>query len=164
MILFKLLLFKLVDFSLLSLIYNFTPNIHNYIATFNIFCLNKIATTYIEPLPTLTTATMFRRHHRPTTTTTRESKPSLMTRLKGPNARTKTVKTKTTTTRHGPATTTRHAPATHRTTKRRWGRAQPQHHHKRKVTMGDKVSGAMMKLKGSLTGRPGVKVRPRIVD
>jgi hypothetical protein len=108
---------------------------------------------------------MFRRHHRPTTTTTRESKPSLMTRLKGPNARTKTVKTKTTTTRHGPATTTRHAPATtHRTTKRRWGRSQPQHHHKRKVTMGDKVSGAMMKLKGSLTGRPAVKVRSQTFD
>lgn len=114
---------------------------------------------------------MFRRHHRPTTTTTRESKPSLMTRLKGPNARKKTVKTKTTTTRHGPATTTRHAPATttrhgpstHRTTKRRWGMSQPQHHHKRKVTMGDKVSGAMMKLKGSLTGRPGVKVRSRLI-
>ncbi|OOQ84712.1 hypothetical protein PEBR_29085 [Penicillium brasilianum] len=103
---------------------------------------------------------MFRRHHRPTTTTTRESKPSLMTRLKGPNARTKTVKTKTTTTRHGPTahTTTRHGPTTHRTSKRRWGAAsQPQHHHKRKVTMGDKVSGAMMKLKGTLTGRPGVK-------
>lgn len=93
---------------------------------------------------------MFRRHHRPTTTTTRESKPSLMTRLKGPNARTKTVKTKTTTTRHGPST--------HRTSKRRWGVSQPQHHHKRKVTMGDKVSGAMMRLKGSLTRRPGVKV------
>lgn len=102
---------------------------------------------------------MFRRHHRPTTTTTRETKPTLMTRLKGPSARTKTVKTKTTTTRQDPVTTTRHAPHTHRTTKRRWGASsRPQHHHKRKVTMGDKVSGAMMKLKGSLTRRPGLKV------
>lgn len=101
---------------------------------------------------------MFRRHHRPTTTTTRETKPSLMTRLKGPNARTKTVKTKTTTTRHGPATTTRHGPSTHRTTGRRWGTSRRQHHHKRKVTMGDKISGALMKLRGSLTRRPGVKV------
>lgn len=32
-----------------------------------------------------------------------------------------------------------------------------QHHHKRKVTLGDKISGAMLKLKGSLTRRPAVK-------
>ncbi|EPS26348.1 hypothetical protein POX_g09346 [Penicillium oxalicum] len=97
---------------------------------------------------------MLRRSHRPTTTTTRETKPSLMTRLKGPNARTKTTKTKTTTTRHGPATTTTHS---HRTSKRHAATTQPAHHHKRKTTMGDKVSGAMTKLKGTLTGRPGVK-------
>lgn len=101
---------------------------------------------------------MFRRHHRPTTTTTRETKPSLMTRLKGRNARTKTVKTKTTTTRHGPAITTRHGPFTHRTTGRRWGTSRRRRHHKRKVTMGDKISGALMKLRGSLTHRPGMKV------
>ncbi|KAJ5691795.1 hypothetical protein N7462_001218 [Penicillium macrosclerotiorum] len=94
---------------------------------------------------------MFGRRHRPTTTTTRESKPSLMTRLKGPNARTRTIKTKTTTTRHGPS-------SHHHSTKRHWGNSSPRHHHKRKVTMGDKVSGAMLKLKGSLTRRPGVKV------
>ncbi|KAJ6111355.1 hypothetical protein N7523_007416 [Penicillium sp. IBT 18751x] len=98
---------------------------------------------------------MFHRR-RPATTTTRETKPSLMTRLRGPGARKQTVKTKTTTTRHGPTTTTRHGPSTHRTTKRHWGTTTPQHHH-RKVTMGDKVSGAMLKLKGSLTHRPGVK-------
>ncbi|KAJ5152600.1 uncharacterized protein N7482_009078 [Penicillium canariense] len=108
---------------------------------------------------------MFHRRQRPTTTTTRESKPSFMTRLKGRNARTKTIKTKTTTTRHGPATTThhapapttRHAPVAPRTTKRRWGVSRSHHHHQRKVTMGDKVSGAMLKLKGSLTRRPGLK-------
>ncbi|KAF2199701.1 hypothetical protein GQ43DRAFT_344254, partial [Delitschia confertaspora ATCC 74209] len=31
------------------------------------------------------------------------------------------------------------------------------HHHKRHASMGDKVSGAMMKLRGTLTGRPGLK-------
>ena len=30
-------------------------------------------------------------------------------------------------------------------------------HHKRKPTMKDKVSGALLKLKGSLTRRPAVK-------
>ncbi|OQD75612.1 hypothetical protein PENDEC_c006G03266 [Penicillium decumbens] len=90
---------------------------------------------------------MFHRR-RPVTTTTRESKPSLVTRLRGPGARKQTVKTKT--------TTTRHAPSTHRTTKRHWGTITSQHQH-RKVTMGDKVSGALLRLKGSLTHRPGVK-------
>ncbi|OAA42119.1 hypothetical protein NOR_04968 [Metarhizium rileyi] len=31
------------------------------------------------------------------------------------------------------------------------------HHQKRKPTMKDKVSGALMKLRGSLTRRPGLK-------
>ncbi|KAK0719698.1 hypothetical protein B0H67DRAFT_552010 [Lasiosphaeris hirsuta] len=31
------------------------------------------------------------------------------------------------------------------------------HHQKRHVTMGDKISGALLRLKGSLTGRPGQK-------
>jgi hypothetical protein len=31
---------------------------------------------------------------------------------------------------------------------------------KRKPTIGDKVSGAMMNLKGTVTGKPGVKVNP----
>lgn len=35
------------------------------------------------------------------------------------------------------------------------------HHHKRRPSVGDKVSGAMMKLKGSLTRRPGLKVSKR---
>ncbi|CAL5871579.1 uncharacterized protein PFLUO_LOCUS5832 [Penicillium psychrofluorescens] len=86
---------------------------------------------------------MFHRH-RPTTTTTRTTKPTFMTRLKGRNARTQTVKTKTTTTRHeGPKGHNRGRP-----------RAQQR---RRKVTFGDKVSGAMLKLKGSLTHRPAVK-------
>ncbi|ORY10843.1 hypothetical protein BCR34DRAFT_469914, partial [Clohesyomyces aquaticus] len=35
--------------------------------------------------------------------------------------------------------------------------AAPVHHHKRHATMGDKVSGALMRLRGSLTRRPGLK-------
>lgn len=34
------------------------------------------------------------------------------------------------------------------------------HHHKRKPTLGDKLSGALTRLRGSLTRRPGLKVRP----
>ncbi|KAI0811972.1 hypothetical protein GGR55DRAFT_605207 [Xylaria sp. FL0064] len=58
------------------------------------------------------------------------------------------------------------------TTRRRhglFGRTQPahhqhsthhhqvHHHQKRHVTLGDKVSGALLKLKGTLTHRPGQK-------
>ncbi|KAK5661556.1 hypothetical protein OQA88_11464 [Cercophora sp. LCS_1] len=32
------------------------------------------------------------------------------------------------------------------------------HHQKRHATIGDKISGALLKLKGTLTGRPGQKV------
>ncbi|KAJ6787795.1 hypothetical protein PWT90_01472 [Aphanocladium album] len=31
------------------------------------------------------------------------------------------------------------------------------HHHQRKPSIGDKISGALLKLRGSLTHRPGVK-------
>ncbi|EGX96282.1 hypothetical protein CCM_00938 [Cordyceps militaris CM01] len=31
------------------------------------------------------------------------------------------------------------------------------HHHQRKPSLGDKISGAFLKLRGSLTNRPGVK-------
>jgi hypothetical protein len=37
------------------------------------------------------------------------------------------------------------------------GTTAPIHHHKRHVSIGDKISGAMLKLKGSLTHRSGVK-------
>lgn len=36
--------------------------------------------------------------------------------------------------------------------------AAPVHHQRRKPSMGDKISGAMMKMKGSMTKKPGVKV------
>ncbi|KAJ5726984.1 hypothetical protein N7493_006011 [Penicillium malachiteum] len=86
-------------------------------------------------------------HRGRTTRTTRTTKPTLMTRLRGPNARTQTVKT---TTKTEPVTS-------HRTNRRHGGMTTGTHHHKRKVTFGDKVSGAMLKMKGSITRRPGVK-------
>ncbi|ORY68781.1 uncharacterized protein BCR38DRAFT_406678 [Pseudomassariella vexata] len=49
--------------------------------------------------------------------------------------------TTTTTTRHG-----------------LFGRKKVVHHQKRKATIGDKISGAILKLKGTLTHRPGEKV------
>jgi len=75
-----------------------------------------------------------------------------MTRLRGRNARTRTVGTTNT---DGPA----------RTTRRGWGRSNRTHHngavapvhHQRHVSIGDKISGVMLKLKGSLTHRSGVK-------
>ncbi|KAH6631006.1 hypothetical protein B0J18DRAFT_422852 [Chaetomium sp. MPI-SDFR-AT-0129] len=66
-------------------------------------------------------------------------------------------RTTTTTTRRG-LFRSRHQPHTHHhhhhhaTTTTR-----PVHHHKRHATLGDKISGALLKLKGSLTGRPGQK-------
>ncbi|KAK5053702.1 hypothetical protein LTR84_001663 [Exophiala bonariae] len=85
-----------------------------------------------------------------TTTTTRHppkhgavAKPTLMQRLRGPRrARAHPA----TTTRARPVRTRRAPRATHTT-------AAP----RRKTSIGDKVSGAMMKLRGSLTRRPGVK-------
>ncbi|KAI4850780.1 hypothetical protein E4T44_02544 [Aureobasidium sp. EXF-8845] len=118
--------------------------------------------------------------------TTTASKPSLLNRLKG-NNRTVTTTTKhssnpitgshtTTTTKkevgaghhasHHTGTTagtsrttgssTRHT-TSHRTTGTTTGATRVQ---KRKPTIGDKVSGAMMNLKGTVTGKPGVKVNP----
>ncbi|CAD0095302.1 unnamed protein product, partial [Aureobasidium vineae] len=115
--------------------------------------------------------------------TTTASKPSLLGRLKG-NNRTVTTTTKhstnpitgshtTTTTKKevgtghhtghhtGPAATTGRGvgSSTRHTTGRRTagtttGTTRVQ---KRKPTVGDKVSGAMMNLKGTVTGKPGVK-------
>ena len=87
-------------------------------------------------------------------TVTKTTKPTLMTRLRGRNANSRTVKT--TTTRH-PAGTTTAARRNHHTTHHHTT-AAPVHHQRRKTSIGDKISGAMMKLKGSLTHRPGVKV------
>ncbi|KAI0879154.1 hypothetical protein GGS24DRAFT_496281 [Hypoxylon argillaceum] len=54
----------------------------------------------------------------------------------------------------------RHHHTTTRTTTHRRGffsRARPVHHQKRHATLGDKVSGALLKLKGTITHRPGQK-------
>ena len=98
-----------------------------------------------------------RRHNG--TVQTRTTKPTLMTRLRGRNATSRTVKT---TTKVEPAT----AANTRTARKSGWGRNRrtahhsttPVVHHKRHATLGDKISGAMLKLKGSLTHRPAVKV------
>src|SRR5450432_3516229 len=37
------------------------------------------------------------------------------------------------------------------------GSVEPMHHQKRHATIGDKISGAMTKIKGAVEGRPGVK-------
>ncbi len=93
---------------------------------------------------------------------TRTTKPTLMTRLKGRNAKSRTVKT--TTTIEPQSVAVGH---THNTRRSGYGhntrRSEPMvHHHKRHATMGDKISGAMTKLKGSLTRRPGLKVSSTI--
>ncbi|EEA25410.1 hypothetical protein TMatcc_006367 [Talaromyces marneffei ATCC 18224] len=87
-------------------------------------------------------------HH---TRTTRTTKPTLMTRLKGPNARHKTYKTEVTRHGHGGTTTSRRGYNTRST------RAAPMQNHRRKPSIGDKISGALMRLRASLTRRPGEK-------
>jgi hypothetical protein len=107
----------------------------------------------------------FRSSRRNKMVETRTTKPTLMTRLKGRNAKTQTVKTTTTIEPRSEAIRHNHttgATGTRTTRSSRWGgssrRNEPVVHHKRHASVGDKISGAMMKLKGSLTKRPGVKV------
>ncbi|CZT23290.1 uncharacterized protein RCC_09001 [Ramularia collo-cygni] len=99
------------------------------------------------------------------------TKPSLLSRLAGKKTTTTTTKqsrnpltgkTKTTSTTHTTGTTATHG--THAThthshgTRGATANAAGTHHtQKRKVTMGDKLSGAVMKLNGTLTRRPGKK-------
>jgi hypothetical protein len=101
-----------------------------------------------------TTATRTAAPHS-TRATRSTARPSLKTRLLGGGGATRRTNTRrtphTTTTTTTTTKTTRHHGVGHGAT------AAPVHHHKRKPSMGDKVSGAMLKLKGSLTGRPGVK-------
>ncbi|KAG0136457.1 hypothetical protein HOY82DRAFT_576479 [Tuber indicum] len=73
------------------------------------------------------------------------SKPSLLSRLTGRTHR-RTVTTTTTTT-----------PRTARRRHHRATVAAPAQHHKRRPSIGDKISGALLRLRGSLTHRPGVK-------
>ncbi|KAF7860331.1 hypothetical protein EAF04_008458 [Stromatinia cepivora] len=76
------------------------------------------------------------------TTTTVTTRPSLLARLRGGKTSRRTYENSTSThTRHNNRNT----------------RAQPVHHHHRKPSVGDKISGALLKLRGSLTRRPGLK-------
>lgn len=100
---------------------------------------------------------MRRTHHTTaprTSPRTTRARPSLKTKLMGGGHATRN-------TRRTPATTTTTTTTTKttRTTHGGHSGATTAHHHKRHATMGDKVSGALMKLRGSLTRRPGLKVR-----
>lgn len=116
---------------------------------------------------------MFGRRNR--TRVTETTKPTLMTRLKGPNARNKTYKTEVT--RHDNVRTAgagagvgagvgagagRHSGYGYGRRSRRADNAGvtgvARTHHRRKPSMGDKISGAMMRLRGSMSHRPGEKV------
>ncbi|KIW67209.1 hypothetical protein PV04_06476 [Phialophora macrospora] len=93
---------------------------------------------------TVTTTVTTVEHPGPTTRSrAMGTKPTLRQRLFGPKTRTPRTTTATPTRRRHAGT--RRTPATTTTTPRR------------KASMSDKVSGAMLKLKGSLTRRPGQK-------
>ncbi|KAF2653351.1 hypothetical protein K491DRAFT_680550 [Lophiostoma macrostomum CBS 122681] len=96
-----------------------------------------------------------RTHHTTTPRTTRATRttarPSLKTRLLGGGHTHNTRRTHANPT----GTTTTTTTTTTRTTKHTGGTTGV--HHKRHATVGDKVSGALMKLRGSLTRRPGLK-------
>ncbi|KAK3706761.1 hypothetical protein LTR37_012606 [Vermiconidia calcicola] len=104
-----------------------------------------------------------------TRTTTTPRKPGIMERLRSRPARqqakvtTKHSKNPITGTRKTTRTTEtqphgaahnghggRHPTTSHHTT-------TPVQHHRRKPSVGDKVAGAMLKMKGSLTRKPGLK-------
>lgn len=94
--------------------------------------------------------------NRAAATTTTTARPSFMSRFR---RRPAYVEDTTATTRRGHRFGVKeghHAGGMHFGT--HGGTTAPVHHHKRHVTLGDKISGAMMKLRGSLTHRPGVKV------
>ncbi|QSZ32493.1 hypothetical protein DSL72_002071 [Monilinia vaccinii-corymbosi] len=132
--------------------------------------LQSTSTTPTPPTPlvrplTQTGTTQPRNQHLKMahTTTTVTTRPSFLARLRGAKAHQRTYENSTHGTHH------RHNHTTAGTTtgarrQRTWGRrragvtAQPvHHHHHRKPSVGDKISGAMMKLRGSLTRRPGLK-------
>lgn len=118
------------------------------------------------------------RKHNTTTRTSRTTatgkKPSLLSRLRNKN-QAKVTTSQSTNPITGTTTTTqkttthpngigyrghggRGPMASNHTTHYTTGTSGPVHHHKRKTSMGDKISGALLKLKGSATGRSGQKV------
>ena len=78
-------------------------------------------------------------------------KRSLFSRITGSRPRPRTVPV------GGHATTTRAAPRQGLFSSRRKVARAPVAQYSRKPTIGDKISGALMKLKGTVTGRPGQK-------
>lgn len=108
-----------------------------------------------------------RRNHLVETRTTR---PTLMTRLKGPNAKSRTVKT-TTKIEPESVVAARNGGRVHNTHHNNGyghthGHTHGHHHNhthhyntrRKNPSMGDKVEGALTKFRGEVTGRPGVKV------
>ncbi|KAF3167245.1 hypothetical protein TWF106_004992 [Orbilia oligospora] len=97
----------------------------------------------------------YRRTHRTrpvgghTAVRTTRTKPTLMDRLTG---RRRGHTTTTTTTTRSSRPRRGHHHRTHGTTA-----VAPVHHQKRRPGLGDKISGALMRIKGSLTRRPGLK-------
>lgn len=97
---------------------------------------------------------------RNTTATTRtRTKPTLMQRLRGTHGHAHTTRA-----HHGAHTSHHHTPTTTTTTTTTTKRevhtqhgGATHHHQHRKTSVGDKFSGAMMKLRGSVTRRPGLK-------
>ncbi|KAK6501526.1 hypothetical protein TWF481_009363 [Arthrobotrys musiformis] len=98
----------------------------------------------------------YRRVHRTrpagghTTVRTTRTKPTLMDRLTGRRGHTTTTTSTTRSTRPH----RRHHHHAHTTTTTA---AAPVHHQRRRPGLGDKISGALMRIKGSLTRRPGLK-------
>lgn len=86
---------------------------------------------------------MFRRRARPAPA---PQKPSLMSRLRPRRHPPRS---------HHTATTT--STPVHRGRFSRRVRAEPVHHQHRKPSIGDKISGAMLKLKGTIERKPGKK-------
>ncbi|KAM7216318.1 hypothetical protein V8F06_008337 [Rhypophila decipiens] len=95
---------------------------------------------------------MFGSHHTRTThTTTAAPRRRGLFSRRAPVTHTVPVHTTRRKTR-GAGLFSRRAPRAHHTTV-----TPVVHHHKRKPSMSDKISGALLKLKGTLTGRPGQK-------
>ncbi|KAF3915287.1 hypothetical protein AA313_de0201628 [Arthrobotrys entomopaga] len=98
-----------------------------------------------------------RRHHAHggTTVRTTRTKPSLLDRLTGRRSHATTTTTRSTRSggrHHGGR---RHHHNHHH--REPVVVAAPVHHQQRRPSLSDKVSGALMKLKGTLTRRPGLK-------
>ncbi|ESZ97395.1 hypothetical protein SBOR_2223 [Sclerotinia borealis F-4128] len=97
------------------------------------------------------------------TTTTITTRPSLLSRLRGAKTHQRTYENSTSspnpklTSTHSHNHNHNHTHKTHHNNHTAGITQQPPHHHQRKPSIGDKISGAMMKLRGRLTRKPGLK-------